>query len=180
MFAERERTGFGEKRTSSITRRAGSETLSIGTEIFPLGRRIWPPGPPAATGDVGADVAPRVPPSFRAATATRSERPTSAEVAAYVRAVAPAVLAQLPPFPSQRCHWYANDIGCVPSQLPGLAVSTSPSRGVPEIEGGAVLRGATAARWIVPVFAEAFVAPSRLRAVTTTTSRRPRSALPSG
>jgi hypothetical protein len=41
-----------------------------------------------------------------------------------VRAVAPAIVAQLLPFESQRCHWYVNAIGAVPLHVPGFAVRT--------------------------------------------------------
>src|ERR671936_9804 len=48
---------------------------------------------------------------------------------------------QFAPAVSQRRHWYAYEIGCVPDQLPGLAVSVCPCCGVPEMVGGAVFRG---------------------------------------
>ena len=106
IVVERDLTGLGEKTTSSITSLAGSAMLSIGIEIFPFGSRIWPAGPPGWATPVGADVAARAPPAFLAVTITRTERLTSAAVTTYVRFVAPAMLAQLPPFASQRCHWY--------------------------------------------------------------------------
>jgi hypothetical protein len=67
----------------------------------------------------------------------------------------------------------------VPAQTPGFAVSVSPSRSVPEIDGIAVLRGPAARAWIVLVFADASPVPSEFRAVTTTRSRLPRSRSPS-
>src|SRR5262245_6467660 len=51
---------------------------------------------------------------------------------------------QLAPFALQRCHWYANEIGFVPVQLPGSECMTSPRSVVPEIVGGDVLLGAAA------------------------------------
>ena len=175
---ERERTGFGENTTSSITSLAGSAMLSIGIEIFPFGSRIWPAGPPGCATPVGADVAAREPPAFLAVTITRTDRFTSAAVTAYVRLVAPATLPQFPPFESQRCHWYVYAIGSVPAQTPGFAVRVSPSRSVPEIVGIAVFCGLLARRPIVPVFTDASAAPSELRAVTTTRRRLPRSLSP--
>jgi hypothetical protein len=82
---------------------------------------------------------------------------------------------QFPPLASQRCHWNANVIGAVPDQLPVLAVSVEPSRGVPEIVGGTVFAGALARPPITPVDARAFALPSALRAVTKNSRRRPRS-----
>jgi hypothetical protein len=74
----RERTGFGENRTSSITSCAGSVTLSIGIDTFPPGSWICPPGPPDWIGALGGVVSERLPPSFRARTTARTELPTSA------------------------------------------------------------------------------------------------------
>jgi len=49
--------------------------------------------------------------------------------------------AQFAPLVSQRRHWYAYEIGCVPDQLPGEAVSTCPACAVPEIVGAPVFEG---------------------------------------
>jgi hypothetical protein len=96
-----------------------------------------------------------------------------------VRFVAPEMFEQFPPFASQRCHWYPNEIGCVPPQTPGFAVSVSPSRRFPAIDGIDVLLGAAARAPMTPVLVCAVVDPSALRAVTTTTSRLLWSVLPS-
>jgi hypothetical protein len=40
IAVRRDRTGFGEKRTWSMTSRTGSSTLVIGIEILPLASRI--------------------------------------------------------------------------------------------------------------------------------------------
>jgi hypothetical protein len=66
-------------------------------------------------------------------------------------------------------------MGVLPDQLPGLAVSTEPSRGVPEMVGGEVFDGAVPGPPITPVVARADALPSALRAVTKKMSRRPRS-----
>jgi hypothetical protein len=65
----------------------------------------------------------------------------------------------------------------VPVQAPVVAVSVSPSRGVPETVGGDVLCAASAAT--ASVGAEvAGVSPPSLRAVTTTRSVAPTSSGP--
>ena len=99
-------------------------------------------GGTAATAAVAAEEA-ELENAFEAVTTTRNVDPTSAEVAVYVCAVAPAMSEHgLPPAP-QRLHWYAYESGCVPDQLPGSAVSVCPSRGVPLIVGGEVFAGGT-------------------------------------
>src|SRR5262245_56030807 len=52
------------------------------------------------------------------------------------------MLAQLPPFLSQRRHWYWKLVGLF-DHWPRLAFSVLPSWGVPLIVGGLVLTGAT-------------------------------------
>ena len=42
---------------------------------------------------------------------------------------------------SQRCHWYANDVGEF-VHVPSSAVSSCPASGSPVIDGRAVFRGA--------------------------------------
>src|SRR4051812_7984694 len=69
----------------------------------------------------------------------------SPAVTSYVLEVAPSMSMQLPPVSSQRCHWYASSIGCVPVHLPKDAPSVSPSvGGAPESEGGTVFAGGSA------------------------------------
>jgi hypothetical protein len=48
------------------------------------------------------------------------------------------------PAPSQRCHWYWNDVGLF-VQVPFCAVSVSPTFVVPVIDGKVVLVGGAAA-----------------------------------
>jgi hypothetical protein len=84
------------------------------------GSDIWltwsgglPDGQPFAGGGVaafvitavGTDVASVDPVLFVARTRNRTALPTSADVSLYSREVAPLMLAQLPPFLSQRRHW---------------------------------------------------------------------------
>ena len=77
----------------------------------------------------------------------------------------------------QRRHWYAYAIGCVPDQLPGLALSVCPACAVPEIVGSAVLVGATGAAVTTEVCAELAVAdPAEFEAVTATRIVAPMSA----
>jgi hypothetical protein len=76
-----------------------------------------------------------------AVTATRSVEPTSALAATYVCAVAPGRSLQLPPLAPQRRHWNAYVMGCVPLQLPVVALSDRPACGVPELSGGSVYTG---------------------------------------
>src|SRR4051812_50220025 len=53
--------------------------------------------------------------------------------------------AQLPPAPSQRCHWWVKAIAGVPVQAPSCAVRTDASVVVPETDGGVVSAGGSAA-----------------------------------
>ena len=78
-------------------------------------------GVTAWTTSVGDDSAVLVPKEFDAVTATRIVEPTSAAVNPYVCAVAAVTSLQPAPLVSQRRHWYAYVIGCVPDQVPGLA-----------------------------------------------------------
>ena len=57
-----------------------------------------------------------------------------------MRAVAPSTFAHVV-LDVQRCHWYVNDVA-PPVQVPFDAVSSSPTRGVPEIVGFPVFTGA--------------------------------------
>jgi len=75
----------------------------------------------AETTAVCADVAVAEPAELEAVTATAILEPTSAAVNPYVCAVAAVTSLQLAPLVSQRRHWYAYVIGCVPDQVPGLA-----------------------------------------------------------
>jgi hypothetical protein len=97
-----------------------------------------------AAGDtiwVTPDVDVPVPFSFFAVTCTRSRNPTSADRAGYVLPVAPVIGPQFEPSASQRCHWYAKELG-LPLQLPASAFRLSPTRAVPEIVGRSVFFGA--------------------------------------
>jgi hypothetical protein len=61
----------------------------------------------AVTVAVWLETAVLEPPPFEAVTATRIVEPTSADVSAYVCAVAPAISEQVDPDASHRRHWYA-------------------------------------------------------------------------
>jgi hypothetical protein len=116
---------------------------------------------------VAADNAVLEPAGFRTVTAARSVVPTSLAVTVYVAAVAPATDEQAPPAESQRRHWNAYVIGCVPDQTPVEAVSGCPSCAVPLMTGVDVAAGGeaaatTTADWAVVADEE----PSKLEAVT--------------
>jgi hypothetical protein len=81
--------------------------------------------------------------AFDAVTTTRRVEPTSPELTAYAAVVAPRMFVQLLPPASQRRHWYAYEIGCVPVHAPGSAVSVFPSCAMPVIVGGDVFDGCT-------------------------------------
>lgn len=69
------------------------------------------------------DVADADPTAFVAVTVARSREPTSAEVAVYVDAAAPAMGAHEPPLFEHLSHWYAKLIGVDPVHVPLLTVS---------------------------------------------------------
>ena len=92
---------------------------------------------------LAAEVAVPVPLELRAVTSTRTRKPTSATRTPYDFPVAPGTLPHTIASMSHRCHWYANEVG-LPVHVPSLAVSDSPTCGVPEIVGRAVLRGPSA------------------------------------
>src|SRR5436190_22683894 len=52
---------------------------------------------------------------------------------------------QLPPPASQRRHWYAYEIGCVPDHEPGSADKTCPACAKPLTVGNELFAGATGA-----------------------------------
>jgi hypothetical protein len=123
----------------------------------------------ACTTAVCADVAVADPAEFDAVTATRIVEPTSAETSVYAAAVAPEILTQFAPEESQRCHWYAYEIGAVPDHVPGAAVNVCPACEVPEIVGALVLAGAAGAACTTAVADElALLDPAEFDAVTTT------------
>ena len=95
----------------------------------------------AATTSVCADAALPEPATFEAVTTTRSVQPTSAEVSPYVCATAVSMFPQFAPPESQRRHWYANEIGCVPDHVPGSADNVCPACPLPETVGTAVFTG---------------------------------------
>src|SRR4051794_358008 len=177
----RDRIGFGEKRTPSMISRFGSVTLDAGTEVWPFGSLIAPAGPGGGGGAAGpwtsevcGEVASVWPPVFLAVTRTRSVEPWSLEVTVYVWFVAPLMSLQAAPVVLQRCHWYVN-VGVVSLvHVPGCAVSTWPTCGVPVMLGGVVFVGAYSACAAVGA-----AAPIPLKAVTATTSAAVRPAAPS-
>jgi hypothetical protein len=127
----------------------------------------------AATVPDGADRTVAEPAPFVAVTRTRRRNPTSSAVSGYVLDVAPGTSVQLVPVASQRTHWYAY-VAWEPLHVPGSAVRVCPSRGVPEIVGGAVLSGAAGFTEAGAEVAVAF--PAAFVAFTTTRMRFPVSA----
>src|SRR5438552_11165849 len=81
----------------------------------------------APTTAVGTDVAEPEPDEFFAVTTALSVLPWSTETSVYDWLVAPLMSAQLPPFESQRRHWYVNVIGVAPLQAPFEDVSVEPT-----------------------------------------------------
>src|SRR6476659_8981645 len=111
-----------------MSRRAGSETSLTSTVPVPdVGQPfVEGGGGPgfAFTTELGTDVDDAEPSAFLAVTRTRIVLPTSTVLRTYVLSVAPLIDEQLPPFESQRRHWYAK------------VISVEPSSVVPEIAGG--------------------------------------------
>ena len=131
----------------------------------------------AATTAVCVELALLEPTEFVPVTTTRKVKPTSAATAVYDCELAPAMSLQLLPDESQRRHWYAYEIGCVPDHVPGSADSTCPACAVPLIVGSAVLLGATGAGATTAVGSElALLEPALFVAVTTTRIVKPTSA----
>jgi hypothetical protein len=127
---------------------------------------------------VGTEVADADPAELCAVTCTRSVFAASTDLRTYVLSVAPPMSAQLPPFWSQRLHWYANVIGWLPLHVPAFAVSVCPTAAEPETVGGFVAAGFVAAACTVAVWFDAALAdPSVFVAVTRTRRVKPTSAL---
>src|SRR6478735_201128 len=103
-------------------------------------------GATGMTVSVSSEYAVAEPPAFVAVTATVTRVPTSALVSVYVAPVAPEMFVQPPPY-VHRSHWYPYVNGGVPPHLPSAAVNTAPSTGLPRIEGGRVLCGASGFRF---------------------------------
>jgi hypothetical protein len=129
-----------------------------------------------ATSALGLESADEDPAAFVAVTRMRIACPTSLAVRARVCPVAPGTRPQDAPLASHRSHWKENRIGCVPVHDPVEAARTLPSRAVPEIVGGDVLRGpgrpttrSLASETAEPVPAE-FAAVTRTRTVRRTSS----------
>ncbi len=108
-------------------------------------------------------------------TRTRMVEPTSSGVSAYVVVVSPGMSAHAAPVASQRRHCRSNAIVGVPVQVPVAAVSTWPSRAVPEIDGSTVFTGGAGAT-TAEAAEVADVEPAPFVAVTTTRSVPPTSA----
>ena len=126
------------------------------------------------TTSVVSDVAVVEPALFVALTETRSRCCTSVVRTPYTLPVAPTTSTQLVTAASHRCHWYENVSGS-PVQVPGSAVSSSPTRATPDTVGRAVFFGAEL-DWTTAVGSEiAVAAPSGLIAVTTVRIRWPTS-----
>src|SRR4051812_23360928 len=159
---------------------SGSATLVTGIEIVPSGSFTAPGGSDggggvaaAAITGVALDVEPAAPLLLEAWTWTRIRWLTSAPVRRYVVLVAPLRLRQLLPFWSQRSHWMLSVIGCVPAQVPGLAVSVAPCCGVPEMVGFTVATGLPATTAVGSELA--WAVPAEFFAVTSKRTRRPTS-----
>src|SRR5437763_1221193 len=86
--------------------------------------------------------------------------------------------AHVPAVASQRCHWYVNEMGCAPVQVPLSSVRTPPSFVVPLIAGAAVFFGACPTARTTSVGREvAWPSPEPFVAVTCTRRRLPTSAV---
>jgi hypothetical protein len=144
---------------------------TVGAAVFTGGCGADP-----GTAAVAAEEADADPTEFVAVTATTSVEPASADATRYVVAVAPPMFTHEAPDPSQRRHWYAYAIGCVPVHVPATAVSVWPTSGVPLIVGGAVFVGGWGALETITVGSEVEVAePDTLVAVTLMRSVKPTS-----
>src|SRR2546421_3482644 len=126
-------------------------------------------GGAAATAVVGELLAVAFPAELVPVTWTRTVPATSAEVSAYVEAVAPEMSEQFAPAASQRCHWYVKLIGALPVQVPLAAVSVCPSWAVPLIVGATVFAGGDGATAAACVLVAA-VPPAAFVPVTTSRS----------
>src|SRR5260221_12156419 len=93
------------------------------------------------TCSVSADGATVEPPILLAVTDTRTVELMSSSTRVYVSWPAPSTSEHVPS--TQRCHWYAKDVGAL-DQAPGLAVTLSPSSRIPETVGLEMLTGAPA------------------------------------
>src|SRR5687767_8878490 len=113
--------------------------------------------------------------AFRAVTRTRMRKPTSALRTPYVLPFAPTTGRQLVPSASQRCHWYANPVGSF-DQLPSSALSSSPTRSSPRMDGRSVFCGAELGATTAVGAERAALAPSAFTARTRTRIVRPASA----
>ncbi|MGH2973185.1 MAG: hypothetical protein ACRDLE_13820 [Gaiellaceae bacterium] len=91
-----------------------------------------------------------LPPALLAVTTTRMLWPTSAFDRVYCLLLAPEIAPHPPPELSQRSQLYAYDVGD-PVHLPFEAVSSEPSRAVPEIVGRLVFVGAATTAVVVVV-----------------------------
>jgi hypothetical protein len=113
------------------------------TAVVPLidGAVVSVGGVAAVTTAVWLDSAVLAPPLSVAVTFERSVLPTSELVRTYVWLVAPEMLAQLLPLPSQRSHRYWNVIVPDPDQLPLVVVRVAPCCAVPETFGSVVFVG---------------------------------------
>lgn len=90
---------------------------------------------------VRRDTAELDPPAFDAVTVTSSVRPTSLSPTVYDLELAPAISLHSPPLRLQRRHWYLKCVGD-PVHDPWAAVSLWCTRGLPDIDGRAVMPGA--------------------------------------
>src|SRR5688572_22065984 len=113
--------------------------------------------------------------AFRAVTRTRMRKPMSAVRTPYVLPFAPGTGRQFLPSASQRCHAYAYAVGLF-DQLPSSAVSSSPTRSSPRIDGRSVFCGAELGVTAAVGAERAAPAPSTFTASTRTRIVRPASA----
>src|SRR5690349_1339831 len=142
-----------------MTSRTGRAILETGSEISPDESLIAPVGNFGAVGAAGgfgavgvtvvtvvegtttavaAEVTVVDPDAFFASTNIRIRWPTSVTVS--FTCVPVAKTTQLLPLASQRFQLYTNDVGAF-VHVPGVAVSTSPSRAMPLMTGGALDTG---------------------------------------
>src|SRR5262249_37173993 len=105
--------------------------------------------------------------AFVAVTTTWSTSPTSALRTPYAFPFAPETSVHPDPAARHRCHWYANE-RTPPVQVPGSAVSSSPTCTVPEMLGLPVFTGPFLDETRSVVVEVADDCPSAFDAVTTT------------
>jgi hypothetical protein len=122
------------------------------------------------TTGVGTDVELSDPSALVAVTTTRSVFSRSTGLSTYSLLVAPLIDEQLPPFWSQRRHWYANAVGLFVHR-PTFATSVTPTSALPEIVGGSWFAGRAELAAEPSVAAPRVAAATAVRAAAAATAR---------